>query len=212
MKLTEKTVTRQSLEALTVDGIIYLVPINTDKEGYHYIAGFESKEQCRMYRSLLNGLSFDAPFLAQNMTVDQTLDAVNYQQVTLTPVNEYRITKADPIKSTHPELTTKDLLSIAAELLEDMKPKQVEQEIKAPKVKEVVKGKLPEYLKPLYILSSATYQTEKGISYRIAVVNKDSSTATATDSTFLILNTRNRYKGFADSELKAIELADFIIY
>lgn len=209
MILTEKTVTRKALEALAVDDTIYLVPTNTDKEGLHYIAGFESKEQCRMVRSLLNGLSFDKTS-AQYQTVGYTLECFDgLDNFSITPINEYDISNTDPVKLTHPELTIKDLLSIAAELLEGMKPKQ---EIKAPKVKDIIKGKLPEYLKPLFILSSMTCQTEKGISYRIAVVNKDSSTATATNSTFLILNTRNRYKGFADSELRATELADFIIY
>ena len=81
-----------------------------------------------------------------------------------------------------------------------------------PTVQNTIRGRLPEYLKPLFILSSATYQTDdKTTSYRIATVNKSSSVSTAIDSTFLVLDTRNNYRGLADSELRACELAELII-
>ena len=81
-----------------------------------------------------------------------------------------------------------------------------------PTVQNTIKGRLPEYLKPLFILSSATYQTDdKTTSYRIAVCNKSPNVSTATDSTFLVLDTNNNYRGLADSELRACELAELII-
>jgi len=82
----------------------------------------------------------------------------------------------------------------------------------APKVVDVVKGRLPEYLKPLYILSSATYQTEDSkASYRIAVCNKSANVSTAVNSTYLVLDVYNNYRGFADSEYRACELAELVI-
>ena len=78
-----------------------------------------------------------------------------------------------------------------------------------PTVQNTIRGRFPGYLKPLYILSSMTFQTEdKTTSYRIATIN---NVSTATDSTFLVLDTNNSYRGFADSELRACELAELII-
>ena len=82
----------------------------------------------------------------------------------------------------------------------------------APKVKDVIKGRLPEYLRLLYILSRATYRTEDNkTSYRIAVCNKSANVLTAVNSTYLVLDVNNNYRGFADSEYRACELAELII-
>lgn len=214
MKLTEKTVTRQALEALAVDDILYLVQINTDKPGYHYISGFESKEQCRMYRALLEDKSFDYSY-TQSQEIGFTYDCVAVEgNMTITPVSQYRIKKTDPVYLTHPHLTSKDLLVMADELLA---PKQVEQVVETlPTVSNTVRGRYPEYLKALYILSTATYQTEdKTASYRIAVVNKSptgvSIDSICYDSIYLVLDKHNNYRGFSDSEHRAIELAELII-
>lgn len=119
MKLTAQTVTREALEALAVSGKIYLVPLNSAKPGYHYISGFKSEEQCRMYRSLLEGKSFDKSY-AQYQGVCMTYDCVAVEgNMTLTPVNQYRIKKTDPVFSTHPRITSKELLAIANDLISD---------------------------------------------------------------------------------------------
>lgn len=81
-----------------------------------------------------------------------------------------------------------------------------------PKVKDVVKGRLPEYLKPLYILSSMTYRTEDNkASYRVAICNRSPNVSTAYDSFYLVLDKNNSYRGFADTEYRATELAELII-
>lgn len=82
----------------------------------------------------------------------------------------------------------------------------------SPKVIDVVKGRLPEYLKPLYILSTTTYKTEDNkTSYRIAICNKSPNVSTAFDSFYLVLDTKNNYRGFADNEYRACELAELIL-
>lgn len=143
MKLTEKTVTREALEALAVEGAIYLVQINTDKPGYHYISGFESKEQSRMYRALLNGLSFDYSY-AQSMEIEEAYSNIYVEaNTTFTPVSEYHIQTIDYVHSTHPNLTSQDLLAMANDLLA---PKQVEA-----KVETVEQATLSEFISELNI-------------------------------------------------------------
>lgn len=81
----------------------------------------------------------------------------------------------------------------------------------SPKVIDVVKGRYPDYLKPLYILSSVTYKTEdKSALYKIAVANKCCNVSTAFDSFYLVLDKNNNYRGFADSEHRAAELAELV--
>lgn len=119
MKLTEKTVTREVLEALAVDGIIYLVQINTTKAGYHYISGFNSKEQAKMYRALLKGRNYEYGYFSANcMTVEEAYSNTYIEaNTTFTPVTQYRISKNDNVKYTHPEHTSRTLLKLANELL-----------------------------------------------------------------------------------------------
>jgi len=81
---------------------------------------------------------------------------------------------------------------------------------KLPKVINVVKGRYPEYLKSLYILSSTIYHTDdKTAKYKIATVHK--SIVTNTNLKYLVLDEHNNYRGFADNEYQAIELAELII-
>ncbi len=115
------------------------------------------------------------------------------------------------------------------EFMKDKKPKQETQPEKVetssnwsqyvsnmvetlPTVSSTVKGRLPEYLKSLFILSSMSYRTEdKTTLYRIAICNKSPNVSTAYDSFYLVLDTKNNYRGFADSELRACELAELVI-
>jgi len=95
---------------------------------------------------------------------------------------------------------------------EEVKIQKVEIVETLPTVRNTVKGRLPEYLKLLFILSSMSYKTEDNkASYRILICNKSPNTSTAYDSFYLVLDTKNNYRGFADSELKACELAELII-
>jgi hypothetical protein len=58
-----------------------------------------------------------------------------------------------------------------------------------PTVSSTVKGRLPEYLKFLFILSSMTYRTEdKSTLYRVAICNKSPNVSTAYDSFYLVLD------------------------
>ena len=78
-------------------------------------------------------------------------------------------------------------------------------------VKDTVKGRLPEYVKGLFILSNTVYQTDdKTVSYRIAICGKPTNSPSA-DNVYLVLDINNQYRGSAKNELLAEELAEYII-
>lgn len=77
------------------------------------------------------------------------------------------------------------------------------------KVIDVVKGRYPEYLKGLFVLSTSTHKLEDGDgTYKLMLVG---NVSTCTDVTWLVLDKYQVYRGFASSEFKAEQLAELII-
>lgn len=81
----------------------------------------------------------------------------------------------------------------------------------SPKVIDTVRGRYPEYLKGLFVLSTSSLQLEDGTDYKLLLVGKTPNVSTCLDVTWLVLDKYQVYRGFASSETKAEELAELII-
>ena len=81
----------------------------------------------------------------------------------------------------------------------------------SPKVIDVVKGRYPEYLKCLFVLSTSNCKLEDGTDYKLVLAGKTPNVSTCLGVTWLVLDKYQVYRGFASTEFKAEELAELII-
>ena len=81
----------------------------------------------------------------------------------------------------------------------------------SPKVIDVVKGRLPEYIKCLFVLSTSTHKLEDGTDYKLVLAGKTPNVSTCTEVSWLVLDKYQVYRGFASNETKADELAELVI-